>query len=143
MLKRVFPERQHKSGSRSNNKSPSSPSATEGNQHCVSPQSSPQRSDHNVTDISALHIGTGSPSSTNSSPLKSSYAFTSTATARLSSSSSSSPVKSEAQVGFSECVTGDPTTQLSKSKHISRSCSSTEFQSLKLGKLGRKLIPNK
>ncbi|CAL8078143.1 unnamed protein product [Orchesella dallaii] len=127
MLKRVFPDR-NKNTNRSSNPAAA---ATSPDISSSSPtKTSYQRSDSSTTDT---NIGTVTSSSTNSSPLKSSVALAS----RLSSSSSSSPIKSEAcgaQTNASECLIGtaSSSTNLSRLKVISRSCSSTEFQSLKL-----------
>ncbi|ODM97192.1 hypothetical protein Ocin01_09487 [Orchesella cincta] len=124
MLKRVFPDRSKNSNRTSN------PAATTGTDSPSPTKGSYQRSDSSTTDT---NIGTVTSSSANSSPLKSSVALAS----RLSSSSSSSPIKSEAcgtGANASECLSGaaSSTTNLSRLKVISRSCSSTEFQSLKL-----------
>lgn len=124
MLKRVFPERQHKTGTnRSIQKVSGGGSPPEGN--ALSPKLTQRSSD--LTDGS---VGASSSqqtsSSTSSSPLKSSSHGQHT---RLSSLSSNSPVKSEV-VGSGG---SGGVSNLAKN-NISRSCSSTEFQSLKLGK---------
>lgn len=113
MLKRVFPDRQHKTASRVN----SHQNKSDGNQE--EGEGSPRSSQRSVTS--------------SSSPLRSTASASSSS---ATSSSTSSPVKSggggyQPEIGEEVSTTN----LLSKSsKHNSRSCSSTEFQSLKLGK---------
>lgn len=129
MLKKVFPESQQKIANRSSSNIQSPVSPTAQGSSTGSTKGNFLKADRIFSESSNIvSAAATTSSSTNPSPLKSSVLQTN----RLSSSSYNSPVKSDPQTGAGD-IYGARATNLSKLKTISRSCSSTEFQSLKLG----------